>query len=43
MKEFIENYLEEVSEIAKNISKTEIENVANEIIKTRDNNGRIFL
>ena len=42
MKEFIGNYLEEVSEIAKNISKTEIENVANEIIKTRDNNGRIF-
>ena len=42
MKEFIKNYLEEVAEIANKISREEIENVVEEIVKTRDNNGRIF-
>ena len=42
MQEFIKNYLEEVSDIARKISRVEIENVVNEIIKTRDNDGRIF-
>lgn len=42
MKKFINNYLKEVSEIANNISQEEIENVAIELIRTRDNNGRVF-
>ena len=42
MKDFIKNYLKEVSDIAQIISQDEIENVANELIQTRDNNGRVF-
>ena len=42
MKDFINSYLKEVSEIASNISQEEIENVALELIRTRDNNGRVF-
>ena len=42
MKDFIKNYLREVSDIAQKISQDEIENVANELIQTRDNNGRVF-
>ncbi len=42
MKNFIETYLEEVAQIAKTINKDEIVNVANEIIKVRDQGGRIF-
>lgn len=42
MKEFINNYLNEVSKIALTIDQNEIQSVANEILKTRDNNGRVF-
>ena len=42
MEQFILNYLKEVSQIANSINKNEIINVANELIKTRDNNGRVF-
>ena len=42
MREFIANYLKEVEEISKNICKEEIENVANELIRIRDIEGRIF-
>ena len=42
MKNFIKSYLEEVSDIAQKISQDEIENVAKELIKTRDNDGRVF-
>ena len=42
MKEFISAYLDEVAEIAKSLDKSEIINVANQLIKTRDNNGRVF-
>lgn len=42
MKEFINNYLNEVSKIALTIDQDEIQSVANEILKTRDNNGRVF-
>lgn len=42
MKDFIENYLKEVSDIANKIDKNEVEEVVNQIIKTRDNNGRVF-
>lgn len=39
---FIENYLSEVSKICSLIDSNEVEKVANEIIKVRDENGRIF-
>ena len=42
MKDFIKSYLAEVSDIAQKISQNEIENVAKELIRTRDNNGRVF-
>ena len=42
MKDFIENYLKEVSDIANKIDKNEVQQVANQLIKTRDNNGRVF-
>ena len=42
MKEFISSYLKEVIEIANSVSNTEIENVANELIKVRDKGGRVF-
>ena len=42
MKEFISKYLDEVSNIAKELNKEEIVDVANHIEKTRNNNGRIF-
>ena len=42
MKEFISKYLDEVSNIAKELNKDEIVDVANYIEKTRNNNGRIF-
>tara|TARA_A100001011_G_scaffold397528_1_gene498811 strand:- start:1321 stop:1926 length:606 start_codon:yes stop_codon:yes gene_type:complete len=42
MEQFIENYLSEVSNIANKICKDEIKIVAQELIKTRDKNGRVF-
>ncbi len=42
MKDFINSYLQEVSEIAQNINQKEIENVAEELIRTRDHGGRVF-
>ena len=42
MNDFISNYLQEVSDIAEKINKDEIRLVAEELIKTRDNNGRVF-
>ena len=42
MEQFIENYLSEVSNIANKICKDEIKMVAQELIKTRDKNGRVF-
>ena len=42
MLDFIDNYLNEVQEIAKQISRDEVAKVASEIIKTRDLKGRIF-
>tara|TARA_B100000886_G_scaffold340411_1_gene309799 strand:+ start:1970 stop:2569 length:600 start_codon:yes stop_codon:yes gene_type:complete len=42
MKEFIRNYLNEVSEIAQKIDNHEINEVAKEIIKIKENKGRIF-
>lgn len=42
MKNFITSYLQEVSEICQLISKDEIESVANELVKVRDNKGRLF-
>lgn len=42
MNDFISNYLQEVSDIAEKINKHEIRLVAEELIKTRDNNGRVF-
>ena len=42
MKNFITSYLQEVSEICQLISKDEIESVANELVKVRDNRGRLF-
>ena len=42
MKDFIANYLKEVSDIANKIDKNEVQQVANQLIKTRDNNGRVF-
>ena len=42
MKDFINSYLQEVSEIAQNIDQKEIENVAEELIRTRDHGGRVF-
>ena len=43
MLNFIESYLKEVSQICSQINTEEVEKVAPEIIKVRDNNGRIFL
>ena len=42
MKECIRNYLNEVSEIAQKIDNHEINEVAKEIIKIKENKGRIF-
>lgn len=42
MLDFIDNYLNEVQDIAKQISRDEVAKVASEIIKTRDLKGRIF-
>ena len=42
MKEFISKYLDEVSNIAKELNKEELVDVANYIEKTRNNYGRIF-
>ena len=42
MQEFVKNYLNEVSEICSLINQDEIVKVADEIIKVRDNLGRIF-
>ena len=42
MEQFISKYLKEVSLIASLINKEEVINVANELIKTRDNSGRVF-
>ena len=42
MKNFITKYLNEVSEICLSINKDEIEEVANQLIKVRNNKGRIF-
>ena len=42
MKDFINSYLKEVSEIAQNINQEEIERVATELIRTRDKGGRVF-
>ena len=42
MKNFITNYLNEVSEICLSINKDEIEEVANQLINVRNNKGRIF-
>ncbi len=42
MKKFINEYLNEVSEICSLINKDEVEKVANEIINVRDKKGRIF-
>lgn len=42
MKNFIESYLKEVASIANSLNKEEIVHVANELVKTRDNNGRVF-
>lgn len=42
MKNFITSYLQEVSEICQLINKDEIESVANELVKVRDNRGRLF-
>ena len=42
MKDFITNYLDEVSQICALIDTNEVENVARELIKVRNNKGRIF-
>ena len=42
MDNFISTYLDEVSQIAKSLDRNEIVKVANELINTRDNNGRVF-
>ena len=42
MKDFITNYLAEVSQICSLIDKNEVEDVARELIKVRNNHGRIF-
>lgn len=42
MKNFIDKYLNEVSEICSSINKKEIEDVANILVKIRNNKGRIF-
>ena len=42
MKDFIKSYLEEVSFISENIDEREIIEVANYLIKTRNNKGRVF-
>ena len=44
MLDFIDNYLNEVQDIAKQISRDEVAKVASEIIKTRDLKGtHLFL
>ncbi len=42
MENFIESYLKEVAEICNLLNTNEVQNVAKEIIKTRDEKGRIF-
>ena len=42
MQNFISNYLNEVAEIASTINKNEIEAVAQEILKIKNQKGRIF-
>ncbi len=42
MQEFVKKYLSEISEICSLINQDEIVKVANQIIKVRDNQGRIF-
>ena len=42
MEKFISSYLNEVSQIASLIDNKEVKDVVGEIIKTRDNKGRIF-
>ena len=42
MQNFISNYLNEVAEIASTINKDEIEEVAKEILKIKNQKGRIF-
>ena len=42
MENFIESYLKEVAEICNLLDTNEVQNVAKEIIKTRDEKGRIF-
>lgn len=42
MDNFISTYLDEVSQIAQSLDRNEIVKVANELINTRDNNGRVF-
>lgn len=39
---FIDSYLNEVSEICSLLNREEVKNVADELIKVRDNNGRVF-
>ena len=39
---FIDTYLNEVSEICSLLNREEVKNVADELIKVRDNNGRVF-
>ena len=39
---FIDSYLNEVSEICSLLNRDEVKNVAEELIKVRDNSGRIF-
>tara|TARA_B100000965_G_scaffold403034_1_gene430291 strand:- start:2264 stop:2869 length:606 start_codon:yes stop_codon:yes gene_type:complete len=42
MQNFIENYLNEVSEICSSINRNEVEDVANILINIRNKKGRIF-
>ena len=39
---FIDSYLNEVSEICSLLNREEVKNVADELIKVRDNSGRVF-
>jgi len=39
---FIDSYLNEVSEICSLLDRNEVKNVAEELIKVRDNSGRVF-
>tara|TARA_B100000212_G_C27376417_1_gene534936 strand:+ start:521 stop:1123 length:603 start_codon:yes stop_codon:yes gene_type:complete len=42
MLNFIDSYLREVSEICSLLDRDEVKNVAEELIKVRDNGGRVF-